>query len=497
MTAELDRIYAALLRDDIPGPKEVIARVAESPSDELIDRIDDVQDQLGGVMQFSIMGDDVLAFAKVRGDPWELHEVLRELSELAKHFPIELDYEPEQDVDPAQLAAWVAQHPRPQPAGFTGAHITCHAPPAQLASIREALAAWPVELQGNVLRVAQPAAIRAVVDAVLRELVFVDAAWSVEVALEGAVPWRVTVSSFAHMIALGYLLAALVPYEPRDTDSEDHVELPVLSGAEQLEHHPPYQRGPLRRAIGDIAGEPVHLETKLRLGRIKSWLHYRGAKSRVFINAGAIAVDVDRVVLVAERNGVAELIAVALPGFAETRLRVFEKGEYGNNKVPRELACHEGHVILVWSDDDTRFVRDDEVPVARIPGSLERLDREGDILYAFTNDLYRISLSDGSVRAAGTRGNERVERFVREGRWYAWTFRDAREIYVAEDARVVRTFELPADEEMWTFALSPSGTLATITRTDDRYTLHVMYADHSEQFALAGDADIRFRTQRK
>jgi hypothetical protein len=59
-----------------------------------------------------------------------------------------------------------------------------------------------------------------------------------------------------------------------------------------------------------------------------------------------------------------------------------------------------------------------------------------------------MSLADGSIRAAGTRGDERVERFQRKGRWYAWTFRDSREIYVAEDARVIRTSTLPDGESM-------------------------------------------------
>jgi hypothetical protein len=69
---------------------------------------------------------------------------------------------------------------------------------------------------------------------------------------------------------------------------------------------------------------------------------------------------------------------------------------------------------------------------------------------------------------------------MRQGRWHAWRFRDARELTVAEDARVVCVF----------------GTLAAVTCAGDRCTLHVGHADRAERFALDGDVDvIRFTTR--
>jgi hypothetical protein len=490
---ELDRLYLALQRDDVPGPKELIACVAAPATDELVDQLDDAQAVAGGSLQFAIMDDELVAFATVRGNPWDLHDVLREVAVLTERFPIEIQYEPPQEIDAAALAAWVARHPAPAPAGFTGARIRCRVPADRLDAIREAIADRGVELDGEVIRLGATA-IPGVVDAVLREVVFADDPWSVEVALDGPSPWTVTVTSFAQRIALGYLLDALAPYAPPVDEPEPQIELPALSGAEQLEHVPRVRINKIR-TIGEVTGDPVSIETKLRLGRIRTWLHYRGQRSRAFINTKPIAVDVDRVVLGAERDGTAELLSIALPGFVETKLQTFAKGDHGINRVPSEIAVHDGRVILVWSTpDETRFVRDDST-LARIPGSLERLDRAGDVVYAFTNDLYRISLADGSVRAAGTQSSERVELFVARGRWYAWAFRDGTEIYVAEDARVVRTLSVPAGETSWTFDLSPTGTLAAVSRGEDRYTLHVMYADRTERFALTGEASIRFRSQ--
>lgn len=372
----------------------------------------------------------------------------------------------------------------------------CRTGARELAAVREALAHRPATIDGDVIRVASPAAIRHIVQVVLGEFSFVDTPWEVELTLEGPSPWRVATRSFVDTIALGFLLDALLPYGAPPRDDEPPIELPKLSGTEQLEHVPPYTAGKLTRAIGEIAGEVVQLETKLRLGRIKTWLHHRGTKSRTFINAGPIAVDVDRVVLAAERDGKAELLSIALPDFSETILHEFAQDEHGINKVPRDLAFHAGRVIQVWTDhDQTRFVREDGSLLVRLPGPLERLDRDGDLVYAFTTDLHRISLADGSVRSAGTHGDKRVEHFTRRGRWYAWSFRDAREIYVADDGTLVRTLTLPEGEAMWMFDLSPGGTLAAISHKDDGYTLHVAYADRTERFRLAGEANVRFRAK--
>jgi hypothetical protein len=53
------------------------------------------------------------------------------------------------------------------------------------------------------------------------------------------------------------------------------------------------------------------------------------------------------------------------------------------------------------------------------------------------------------------------------------------------------------DDELVSFATvrgNPcAGTLTAISRREDRCTLHVMYPDRTEGFALAGPASIRFR----
>jgi hypothetical protein len=134
----------------------------------------------------------------------------------------------------------------------------------------------------------------------------------------------------------------------------------------------------------------------LRFGRIKSWLHHGGRKSRMFINAGPIGVDADRVVLGAERDGVAELRATALPGFAVTVLRTFERDTHGIDRVPANVAFHAGRVVLVWTTrEDTRLVRDDD---AVMPGPLESCGAVGGATCSPTTSIASTSATAACAR---------------------------------------------------------------------------------------------------
>lgn len=438
--ASLDRYLAALGDDELVLPKEVFARIEGAASDSLADALDDAADQLGCGVRFAIMDDSLVSWAKMRGNPWDLHEVLGELRALSarlSELTFAIQYDPDgpsgtlragrydADIPVEPLARWVERFPRPNLVGsITHAQIAVVAPADACEQIRASLAGrGPIGLDptpdGLAIAVPHAGHIAFAVDAAVRPLIFLDTPWSCRIALGGAFAWTHEVTSFVETIALGWLLGTALPYDFTPEPSAP-IELPALGEIAafldgetlELEHdsgrfaiaadgsaHPlpprprPGPRPGSRRPLGVVGDVRVELETTLRLGRSK----YRivvlppsgpEQRSAVLINGGAVALDPARarVIMTAERDGAPHLVAVAIPALTE---RVLLGLPAEPERSPRELIVVGDATIGVFWDrrettlcrlvDDARFV-----PFARVPGAPEaRLERDGDDAYLY------------------------------------------------------------------------------------------------------------------
>lgn len=508
---DLDRYLEVLIAGEIPQPKEIVAEIPGPTSDELADALDDAADEIGSP-RFAISDDSLLAFATIRGNPWDLHDVLESLSALSLKFP-ELTFGVALDGERGELragaytgvpfdtiAAWAAEYPRPHCATTDlCATLECS---GAIDRVREELGRWghlgfELSDHGDTLSVtiSRPDRIAFVVAQALGALWLEPEPWRAELELAGELAWRCTIDDLPGALALETLLPTLLADAPNSAEPEPEpafepapsLEIARLAQPELLALEPSSQR---RLVLGDdgvfrpvqvtppgarrALGPGVEVEVAFQLGRIRHRIVAGERTSRAFVNSSAMARDGARVLLTAERDGQSELLALDLATFAETRICAAPDR-------PSELFVQAGEILGVVHDrNQTRVVRyPDGVVRTRVPGSLEHCWRDGDALIVTTDHrdsnetrLHRIALADGTTRSAAL-GAGRTAVCSCAGPWLAWQGRDAATVRVLERLEPRNERALAAGLEVYDLAISATGALAIVLAAGDSTLLEV------------------------
>lgn len=460
----------------------------------------------------------------------------------------------------APLAAWVTAHPRPRHAAAdvrAGLRVR-GVDEVELAGLDATASQVAGELA---IEVARTDHIAPAVRRVVQGVAFLDEPWRVELTLTGGIAWRHAFARFIEGVELEQLIGTLLADVPRpqtlppppialprspelaafapdlaleeldgtllapgpDGEFAPVARAPSLwssdrrfavrwSGPELVEWidvaagvtrdvhaaPAPYSRRPLGFA-GDAL---VLIETDLELGRIRSRLvvhppdgHER--TSRAFVNPSAIGiVDERTVALDAERDGTAELLAIELATWSETRLRA------GDPVRPSEILGHAGATLgILGTRDATTIVRYPSAePLHALAGALERVHRDGDVLWILTSEhddgqrfvthLHRVGLADGRV-ATHELGRARTDLYRFAGAWLAWYGRDLRAIRRFEHGEPRGELAIPAGYRWDDVALAPDGALA-VTFTGDDTVLEVWRGERHLRVALPEPLGLRF-----
>ncbi len=538
--ATLDRYMRGLLDEKLPCPKELFVRIEGAADDALADELATAADELGAP-RFMISDGALITWAKTWGNPWDLHDAMTGLRALSARFPtlvFAIDLAPDGpagqlragafvDLPFADLASWVAGHPRPRFAGVDlRATLTVRSSRTVLAKLRDELAALaPItEIRGGLaLAIDRADHVASLTDRAIRAVAFADDAWRLEIELTGALTWRHTVTDFVGALALKCLLATLlrgVPSPPGpiavDEPIPDLVPAPALARialpdvleVEIAERRwvmrsadgaftpvPASELAPdlgiapsayRRRELGKLGGDRILVDTALDLGRIRKRLVVRAPdgterSSRDFINTTGPELDLAgaRAFLIAERDGVPELRVVDLAIFAETCLCSF-----ADVAAPDQLLFHGALYGLVRDRTATRVVRyADGTPevIAEVAGAFELCTRLGEVILIqacvleFDHDrnrvlrhdslLHEVSLATGRVRSVPL-GPGRCDSVRRTGVWLAWSGSGLDVVRIFEGLELRRELPIPPGHQLRSLAISSSGAVARVL-TDD------------------------------
>jgi hypothetical protein len=521
---ELDAYVRALVDADVVRPKEIIVEILRA-SDAVVDALNAV-----GPLSFALGDGRAMTWAKVRGNPWDSHDMLTAVSDLSRKFPastFSITLDPDGDcgtmrdgdvtgIDVAALATWVARHPRPRFAGIElHAELVLEAH-AERRAMRDGLASsgLAVEIEdapgGIVVRVERADHVAAVVSMALRAAQLLDVSWTCKLALSGDLTWRCEVSDLSTGIALECLLTTLlrdVPSQPSAPTAAQKLppapELARIGGADQLvlsldddslvalrpdgafqpttgtpAHVVPPAAPPFRRYVRGSSGSVLVItEQHLQLGRIQTRIVVLAADgsertSRVYINPSELALmDDARVVFSAEREGVPELLSIDLATFAETKL--LDLAHAPDRLYPQGdavIALHLGRPNTV-----KRYPSNEQLTT--FDGRAWHIRREGDVVYIVVHHGYgsigahdRAALLAIELATGATRtvelGNEHTHRVASNGRWLAWISRGHNVMRVFEALEHRCEIELP-EGNVWDVAISPSGAVAYVIGEPD------------------------------
>lgn len=449
------------------------------------------------------------------------------------------------------LARWVAAHPRPRHSrGDVRAALGIRATRTTIAKLREELADYA---SSDGLVIDRTDRIAYVLGNVVRRLVFEPEGWHCELVLRGGIDWRYTVSDFRAAYELeclvGTLFAEVQPMpEPERAPGElprapeiarvlgtDQLLVTALSGKYAallpdgrfvpVPAPPRYwsddrslavraemrallewvdvETGEIRdvgagrrSAMGFAGSDLVLRESIFELGRIRTKLvvHARDGSERTtreFINtAGDSIVDPRTIVLSAERDGVPELISIDLATLTETVVCSLR-----DQPEPRVLYRHGDALIGLTRSKDLEIARyPSRELVATLPGSIERVWRDGDVIWivatrrsddAYRSFLHRITLADGShqtIDLAPLRSN----RAKVAGAWLLWQGFDDRVLRRFENGEPRGEVALPS-AEIWDFAISSTGAVAWVSA---EHVLEVIRGDARARVELPADYAI-------
>jgi hypothetical protein len=243
----LDRYLDSLERDpDLPKPRTIFADVAAPATDQLTEQLNRALGEIAagqgpeGRLHFAIMSGRIALWEKVRGDPWSLHRVMRELKTLSERFPelhFSIDFEDWSDAPgglrngvyqgvPFQhLDDWISRFPRPDLSDrFSRCSLHYAGPPAARREIRgelqrlnprrDGLRIGVADRSDGLEIVAEPddperaPFLLLLVNRLLVPMTMTDGVWECRVAFEGPITWSRTVSNLRPPAALQLLLSA-------------------------------------------------------------------------------------------------------------------------------------------------------------------------------------------------------------------------------------------------------------------------------------------------
>ncbi len=538
----LDRYVRAAAMDDIPRPKELDAAIEIEPTDAFADELAAAADEVGA-LPFAIYETGLLAFAKVSGNPWDLHDVLEGLCRLSRRFPellFKLRFNPdgadgtlragELAIEGAtELARWVVAHPRPQYAGgaVTG-RVTCLIGEPERTRLREAIARMtPTPIadidDGLVLEIAHLHDLKLATYAV-RSIMFA-AGWQVRIELAGDVTWTITVDGLVSLLALDTVIATWLrdakpsaPPAPPAFSPAPAPELARLVHPDRLvieldndqsftlrddgtfEPMPPRAARVQGHTLGAIAeGTVVAQQLEVALGRLRHAIVIRATdgtqrESAPLINASAFVFDIDRSRVLASRelDGSPELVAIDVATLEITTLRPLAA------LAPKALFVHVGALVaLDVRGPEIRLVRlaergGTDITLATLAGRVSQWERHGDVVDIVATDavdtpdasyLHRIALADGSVRTIQL-GRGRTVMRTTAGAWSAWTGRDDARVHIFEELELRRSVPAPAGFDVWSIDISPIGTLVRVMANESIARLDVIRAEATAEIAV-------------
>jgi len=265
----LNRYLDALAQDPkLPGTRQVSVEVLAEGTDQLAEQLGSAWVESPGQFNFSLRNGRLTEFAKVRGNPWDLHEYLRELQRLSARIPL-LKFRVyfEDDVTDATLRAgsyrglpyayldaWVARFPRPDLAGlYTRFALRCTVSRVTAKKIRDAVEPELVPLLNAGVRASvlkRPGGIEvlaevdapqqfgyglALIGSVSDALLFSEGRWLCEVSFGGDQNWRCTVKDLVGLRCLELVLWTGLRDVPRRSEEATEParqiqDLPRLEG---------------------------------------------------------------------------------------------------------------------------------------------------------------------------------------------------------------------------------------------------------------------------